>query len=160
MSLPAWSEACEREAQRVVQASLSEELGERGDLTSTLVMRCRGERSGTMRAAVVAREAGVLAGVRTSAIVAAAVGATWEPMLQDGSALAPGSVVGILHGPSVGVLAGERTLLNLLGVLCGTPTRSAAEPPRRQPCCQRQPPWLWRAQDRPRALGSRQRHRS
>lgn len=122
MNLPTWSEACEREAQRVVQASLSEDLGERGDLTSTLVMRCRGERAGTMRAAVVAREAGVLAGVRTSAIVVAAVGATWEPMLQDGSALAPGSVVGILHGPSVGVLAGERTLLNLLGVLCGTAT--------------------------------------
>lgn len=122
MNLPSWSDACEREAQRVVQASLSEDLGERGDLTSTLVMRCRGVDAGVMRAAVVAREAGVLAGVRTADIVAAAVGARWEPMLQDGAALVPGSVVGILHGPSVGVLAGERTLLNLLGVLCGTAT--------------------------------------
>jgi hypothetical protein len=43
-------------------------------------------------------------------------------MLDDGSPLSPGSVVGRLHGPSVGVLAGERTLLNLLGVLCGTAT--------------------------------------
>jgi nicotinate-nucleotide pyrophosphorylase (carboxylating) len=122
VKVPAWTEACEREAQRVVHASLAEDLGERGDLTSTLVTRCRGEGAGTMRAAVVAREAGVLAGVRTSAIVALAVGATWEPVMQDGDALAPGSVVGLLHGPSVGVLAGERTLLNLLGVLCGTAT--------------------------------------
>ncbi len=120
MNAPIWSEACEREAQRVVHASLSEDLGERGDLTSTLVMGCRGAGAGTMRAAVVAREAGVLAGVRIAAIVAAAVGATWEPVMHDGDALVPGSVVGILHGPSEGVLAGERTLLNLLGVLCGT----------------------------------------
>ena len=42
--------------------------------------------------------------------------------MADGSELPAGAVVGILHGPSVGVLAGERTLLNLLGVLCGTAT--------------------------------------
>ncbi len=122
MNVPIWTEACQREAQRVVHASLGEDLGERGDLTSTLVMRCRGKDAGAMRAAVVAREDGVLAGVRTAAIVAAAVGATWEPTLDDGSPLSRGSVVGRLHGPSVGVLAGERTLLNLLGVLCGTAT--------------------------------------
>lgn len=122
MNAPTWTEACEREAQRVVHASLSEDLGERGDLTSTLVMRSRGKEAGTMRAAVVAREAGVLAGARTAAIVAAAVGVAWEPMMADGSELPAGAVVGILHGPSVGVLAGERTLLNLLGVLCGTAT--------------------------------------
>lgn len=122
MSAPTWTEACEREAQRVVHASLSEDLGERGDLTSALVMGCRGGDAGTLRAAVVAREGGVLAGVRTAGIVAPAVGATWEPMMADGSELLPGSVVGIIHGPAAGVLAGERTLLNLLGVLCGTAT--------------------------------------
>lgn len=122
MSAPTWTEACEREAQRVVHASLSEDLGERGDLTSTLVMRSRGKDAGTMRAALVAREAGILAGIRAGAIVATAVGAAWEPNMADGSELLPGSVVGIIHGPAVGVLAGERTLLNLLGVLCGTAT--------------------------------------
>ncbi|MBM4051201.1 MAG: carboxylating nicotinate-nucleotide diphosphorylase [Planctomycetes bacterium] len=122
MTVPAWTDACEREAQRVVHASLAEDLGERGDLTSALVMRCRGKDAATMRTAVVAREQGVLAGVRTAGIVASAVGATWEPLLDDGSPLVPGSVVGRLHGPSAGVLAGERTLLNLLGVLCGTAT--------------------------------------
>ena len=122
MTTPAWTEACEREAQRVVHASLSEDLGERGDLTSTLVMRCRDIGGGALRAAVVAREPGVLAGVRTASIVASAVGAAWEQHLHDGSALTVGSVVGHLHGPATGVLAGERTLLNLLGVLCGTAT--------------------------------------
>lgn len=122
MSAPTWTEACEREAQRVVHASLSEDLGERGDLTSTLVMRSRGKDAGTMRAALVAREAGILAGIRAGAIVATAVGAAWEPNMADGSELLPGSVVGIIHGPAAGVLAGERTLLNLLGVLCGTAT--------------------------------------
>jgi len=122
MNAPMWTDACEREAQRVVHASLSEDLGERGDLTSALVMKCRGRDAGTMHAAVVSREAGVLAGARTGGLVASAVGATWEPVLEDGAALSIGSVVGRLHGPAAGVLAGERTLLNLLGVLCGTAT--------------------------------------
>lgn len=122
MTTPAWTEACEREAQRVVHASLSEDLGERGDLTSALVMRCRDIGGGALRAAVVAREPGVLAGVRTASIVASAVGAAWEPVLADGSALSSGSVVGHVEGPAAAVLAGERTLLNLLGVLCGTAT--------------------------------------
>ena len=122
MTAPVWTEACEREARRVVQASLAEDLGERGDLTSSLVLRARGAVAHQMRAAVVAREPGVLAGVRTAGIVAEAVGAAWEPVLTDGSSLAAGAVVGQLEGPAAAVLAGERTLLNLLGVLCGTGT--------------------------------------
>jgi nicotinate-nucleotide pyrophosphorylase (carboxylating) len=122
VTAPVWTEACEREARRVVQASLAEDLGERGDLTSSLVLRARGAVAQRMRAAVVAREPGVLAGVRTAGIVAEAVGAAWEPVLTDGSSLAAGAVVGQLEGPAAAVLAGERTLLNLLGVLCGTGT--------------------------------------
>jgi len=73
---------------------------------------------------VVARRAGVIAGLPAAAIVATVAdpGNVLRPLVADGAVVAAGDVVATLAGPTRGVLAAERTVLNLLGRLAGIAT--------------------------------------
>lgn len=106
----------------VVAAALREDLGDRGDVTSDLLvpagLRARGR--------VVARAPGVLAGRRAAEEVVRQTGLAAAWRARDGDRLAPGSIVGEVRGPARALLAAERTLLNLLCRLSGVATLTAA----------------------------------
>jgi nicotinate-nucleotide pyrophosphorylase (carboxylating) len=105
-----------------VARALAEDLGPEGDLTATLVdPRTPG------RAAVVAREHGVLAGSACSLEAFRQVDPTlvvdWR--VPDGGALRPGTVVAEVAGALRSILTAERTALNFLCHLSGIATLTA-----------------------------------
>ena len=76
------------------------------------------------RAAIMARQPGVVAGLPGVEMTLAAVEPRlrWAPRTSDGQAVARGDCVGTIEGPARGLLAAERILLNLLGRLSGIAT--------------------------------------
>ncbi|WP_159802929.1 carboxylating nicotinate-nucleotide diphosphorylase [Arthrobacter zhaoguopingii] len=77
--------------------------------------------------AVTAREAGIFCGAHVieSAMRLTDPRITVEPQLHDGDAFAPGAVLATLSGPAAGILAAERTALNLAQRLSGIATLTA-----------------------------------
>lgn len=107
----------------LVALALHEDLEHGGDVTAvaTIPAEARG------RARVVARAAGVLAGLTPARAVVAAVDPSVEVAehADDGDRLAPGDMVLELRGLTRSVLAAERTMLNFLGHLSGVATETA-----------------------------------
>ncbi len=111
----------------VVRAALAEDLGRAGDVTSDATIPVET----TARAVIVARAAGVLAGVEPSVaaftILDPSVRVTVH--LADGASVARGAVIATVAGSARSILTAERTCLNLLGHLSGvaTATRSVVD---------------------------------
>lgn len=120
-----WSEHCAQACDELVRRALAEDLGTSGDVTTAVVADARGMEF-RPDAQVVAREPGILCGIRAAHAVCAQRGASFEPARADGSVLRDGDAVARVHGPPGAVLAAERTLLNLLGLLSGTATLTRA----------------------------------
>ncbi len=122
-----WNEEIEQDWLRLLALAVREDLGSQGDCTTEALVpeQARG------RAAIVARQAGVLAGEaaipatlaqfspRSVGVPPAYPGLKWSPQAQDGQAIAPQRAIGILEGPARAMLAVERPLLNMLGRLSG-----------------------------------------
>ena len=108
---------------RVIRAALAEDLGDAGDITSRAVI----PPAARMSAALVAREAGVVAGLPVAARVFALVNpeVACEPLCRDGSVVTASRILARIHGPATDVLAAERTALNFVGHLSGIATRTA-----------------------------------
>ncbi len=105
---------------RLLEAAREEDLGECGDVTSRSVIPA----ARRMRAAITAREPGVVAGLAVVPEICRVFrsGVTLEPALDDGDRCDAGQRLGVLEGPVRGVLGVERTVLNLLGQLSGVAT--------------------------------------
>lgn len=108
---------------RLLELARDEDLGPNGDITSALTI----PESARARAALVAREPGVISGLAALphliAVFAPRVTAT--PAHADGHAARAGDTLATLEGPARDVLALERTALNLIGRLSGIATRTA-----------------------------------
>jgi nicotinate-nucleotide pyrophosphorylase (carboxylating) len=76
------------------------------------------------KAALVAKQVGIVAGLPVAAAVFHAVdaSATLRPLVEEGGRVAPGDVVGEVEGPAHAILRGERVALNLLQRLSGVAT--------------------------------------
>lgn len=107
-----------------VRAALAEDLGRAGDITSQATIPS----DATARAAFVARQPGVLAGLDCARAAFALLdpAVRFEALLADGARLAPGAVIARVDGPARTVLAGERVALNFLCHLSGVATATAA----------------------------------
>jgi nicotinate-nucleotide pyrophosphorylase (carboxylating) len=107
---------------QLVDLALKEDLATVGDVTSRSLI----PPGQTGRAAVVARSAGVLAGLPAAILVARAVDAKLEleTHRSDGDLLYPDTELGVLCGPIGSVLTAERTVLNFLQHLSGVATRT------------------------------------
>ncbi|MCE1174788.1 MAG: carboxylating nicotinate-nucleotide diphosphorylase [Propionibacteriales bacterium] len=107
----------------LVRATLLEDLGRAGDLTTDAVI----SPDARAEVALVAREPGVIAGVDCARLAWELVDPRIEirDLLPDGSRVQPGTVIGIASGPARGLLSGERTALNFLGHLSGVATGTA-----------------------------------
>jgi nicotinate-nucleotide pyrophosphorylase (carboxylating) len=90
-----------------------------GDVTSVVLLP-----NYNGKAAIVARAPGVVAGLPAAALVCGVVDARlrWEPLLEDGAKLEPGTRVAVLSGPLQSLLTAERTALNFLQRLSGVAT--------------------------------------
>ncbi|MFN8858383.1 MAG: carboxylating nicotinate-nucleotide diphosphorylase [Planctomycetaceae bacterium] len=123
MGSPALTPAELNALRRLIDWSLTEDLGWTGDVT-TLALIGPHDRG---RVHVVAREPGVLAG----GVVLAELFGLLDPaiaiedLIPDGSPLVRGTVVARLSGPLRALLTGERTALNFLLRLSGVATLTA-----------------------------------
>jgi len=103
-----------------LRLAVAEDLGAAGDWTSNALAL----EDAAGRADVVARRPGVVAGLPAAAPTLNAFDPRlkWTPQSEDGSPVSPGECVGAIEGLARGILAAERTLLNLLGRLSGIAT--------------------------------------
>lgn len=121
-----WRAHCAAPCAAVVRAALAEDLGASGDITSALAMEARGRHAASMSLRLVPREDGVVAGMHAAAEACAQLGASWSPAASDGSPARRGVPIAEVSGPAAAALSAERTLLNLVGILSGTATLTAA----------------------------------
>lgn len=109
----------------IVDLALREDLGLEGsDLTAAWVVPAQAQASAT----IIARRAGVLAGLPVAIAVFGRVSSEIRctSLAQDGAALEPGQAFLELCGPARGILTGERTALNFLQRLSGVATLTRA----------------------------------
>src|SRR5271169_3293345 len=111
----------------IVRAALLEDLGRAGDITSDAIVPA----DARVEAVIAARQPGVVAGLEAALLAFELV----EPALrierlrEDGARIARGDRVARISGPARGLLAAERTALNLLSRMSGvaTATRTLAD---------------------------------
>ena len=103
----------------LIRRALAEDLAGGQDITSVATV----SGSESVVADFVARKAGVIAGVEMAVATLREVGVTdIQVHLNDGDAVAPGSVVMTVRGDTRAILLAERTALNFLGHLGGIAT--------------------------------------
>jgi nicotinate-nucleotide pyrophosphorylase (carboxylating) len=110
--------------ERAVSVALAEDLGEAGDITSNAIVPAEA----TGEAAIVAREAGVVAGLDLveAAFKALDPGARLTRIVTDGERVAAGGRIATVAGKTRALLSAERTALNFLGRLSGIATLTAS----------------------------------
>ncbi|WP_204848380.1 carboxylating nicotinate-nucleotide diphosphorylase [Rhodopila globiformis] len=123
-----------------VRATLLEDLGRAGDLTTDSIVPAEARAS----TALVARQAGVVAGLDFAATAFRLIDPSISVAVErpDGSRLAPGDRIATISGPARGILTAERTALNFLCHLSGvaSATRGIADAiagHKAQVCCTR-----------------------
>ncbi|GAB4496924.1 MAG: carboxylating nicotinate-nucleotide diphosphorylase [Anaerolineales bacterium] len=106
-----------------IQRALREDIGT-GDATSESILPA----DATMRAHIIAKQTGILAGLDVAAAVFTAVDARvqFTPQVDEGAAVQPNQVVATLAGPARALLTAERTALNFLGRMSGIATLTHA----------------------------------
>ena len=97
-------------------AWLAEDVGA-GDVTTTALI----DEGTTCKAAVLLKEPGVVCGLDAAAAVFAELGASCQPLVEEGATVEPGPIADV-EGPARAVLTGERLALNLIGRLSGIAT--------------------------------------
>ncbi|MGI6418410.1 MAG: carboxylating nicotinate-nucleotide diphosphorylase [Thermoguttaceae bacterium] len=115
-----WDHLAEKALRQLVAVMLEEDLGAEGDCTSLALV----PEGALGRAAVVARAAGVVAGLKAAEVVLAAVDPSlkWHCQSADGRSVSPDEIVARVEGPARKLLAAERPALNLIGRLSGIAT--------------------------------------
>jgi nicotinate-nucleotide pyrophosphorylase (carboxylating) len=108
----------------IVRAALLEDLGRAGDITSDAIVPADAQ----VDVVIAARQPGVVAGLEAALLAFELV----EPALRierlraEGARVARGDRVAHITGPARGVLAAERTALNLLSRMSGVATATRA----------------------------------
>ncbi len=108
----------------VVDAALAEDLGQRGDITTTALV----EEGRAATARLVTRSALVLAGLPVARAVFLRLdpAARFEAQLEDGARVEAGRCVATVRARARALLAGERTALNFLMRMSGIATAARA----------------------------------
>lgn len=115
-----WDERLADDCRQLVRLAVREDLDRGHDWTTVALVPA--EAIG--RANIVARDSGVIAGLRAAEIVVEQMDARLElaTHVHDGTAVSRGTVVATLSGPARSMLTAERPLLNFLGHLSGIAT--------------------------------------
>jgi nicotinate-nucleotide pyrophosphorylase (carboxylating) len=108
----------------IVRAALLEDLGRAGDITTDAIVPEEAE----VEAVIAARQTGTVAGLDAALLAFELI----DPRLRierfcvDGTRISPGETVARIAGRARGVLAAERTALNLLSRMSGVATATRA----------------------------------
>jgi nicotinate-nucleotide pyrophosphorylase (carboxylating) len=115
-----WSPDIDDDLRHLVRLVVREDLGRQNDWTTVALVAP--ETQG--RAAIVARQPGVVAGLRAVPILIDEMDAKihWQPRATDGDAIAAGGCLAEISGSARDMLTCERPLLNLIGRLSGIAT--------------------------------------
>lgn len=110
--------------ERAVAAALDEDLSTAGDITTDAIIPA----DATATAAIVAREAGVVAGLdlAEAAFKALDPDIRFTRIVADGGGVAAGGKIATVSGKTRAILSAERTALNFLGRLSGIATLTAS----------------------------------
>jgi nicotinate-nucleotide pyrophosphorylase (carboxylating) len=110
--------------EQAVRRALDEDLGRAGDITSAATIPA-GKKA---KAKLVARKAGVLAGLACAAESFRAIdpNVSFRAKTRDGAKLAANEIIAEIEGPAITILSGERVALNFVGHLSGIATLTAA----------------------------------
>jgi nicotinate-nucleotide pyrophosphorylase (carboxylating) len=108
----------------IVRAALLEDLGRAGDITSDAIVPAEAQ----VEAVIAARQPGIIAGLEAAllAFELAEPALRIERLCPDGARVARGDLVAHIAGPARGVLAAERTALNLVSRMSGVATATRA----------------------------------
>lgn len=108
------------DCRQLIRLAIREDLGRQHDWTTVALVDP--EREGA--AALVARQAGVIAGLPVGELVLAEAGGTiqWHAIFQDGDPCDRGTELAVMSGKVRELLTLERIVLNFLGRLCGIAT--------------------------------------
>lgn len=115
-----WSPGLADHAKACVRTWLAEDLGFEADWTSVGLV----PPSAVAELQVVARHAGVVAGLPVAALVCEFVDQelVFRPLVKEGANVVAGEAVAVLAGPVRDILVAERTLLNAMGRMSGVAT--------------------------------------
>ncbi|MGO4571224.1 carboxylating nicotinate-nucleotide diphosphorylase [Microvirga sp. 2TAF3] len=108
----------------IVRGALMEDLGRAGDITSDAIIPV----DATLRAAIVTRQSGVIAGVQPAILAFTMLDPAVSVVVErpDGSRVNSGETILHVEGPARAILAAERVALNLISHLSGIATTTAA----------------------------------
>jgi len=109
-----------RALKQIVSFAISEDLGDRGDITSQAVIP-----AGTSGAAVIiAMEPCTISGMAAGAECCRQIdpNMTWLPLVEDSQAVPAGAQVARIEGGLRSILAAERTIINFISHLSGIAT--------------------------------------
>ncbi|WP_292532261.1 carboxylating nicotinate-nucleotide diphosphorylase [Methylocystis sp.] len=109
--------------EEAVRAALAEDLGRAGDVTTQAIIPA----SAQARAAIIARDSGVVAGLAAARAAFALTDRAilFEARSTDGARVEPGTPIALVSGPARTILSAERVALNFLGRLSGVATLTA-----------------------------------
>lgn len=123
-----------------VRSALLEDLGRGGDITSQALILA----DKRWHAALVAREAGVVAGLDLARLSFQVMdkAITWQPLHEDGDRVQAGDELAAIEGFAHAILGAERTALNFLSHLSGIASAThklveAVPPYKTKICCTR-----------------------
>ncbi|MGD9501570.1 MAG: carboxylating nicotinate-nucleotide diphosphorylase [Methyloceanibacter sp.] len=110
--------------EHTVAAALAEDLGAAGDITTDATVPA----DAVGRAAIVARQPGVVAGLdlAEAAFKALDPAISFTRIVADGGSVAAGGKIATVSGKARAILTGERTALNFVGRLSGIATLTAS----------------------------------
>jgi nicotinate-nucleotide pyrophosphorylase (carboxylating) len=115
-----WDETLADDCRQLVRLAVREDLERGQDWTTIALVDAEAEGS----ANIVARQSGVLAGLRAVEIVVEQMDARLQlaTSLGEGTTVEPNTVVAVLSGPARSMLTAERLILNFIGHLSGIAT--------------------------------------
>jgi nicotinate-nucleotide pyrophosphorylase (carboxylating) len=115
-----WDERLLDDCRQLIRLAVREDLDREHDWTTVSLVPPEARAA----ADVVARESGVISGMRAAELACREMNlqATWEPQAADGDAVTKGQTLARLQGSARDLLTSERTLLNFLGRLSGIAT--------------------------------------
>lgn len=118
-----WNPQLEDDCRQLVRLAVREDLDRQADWTTLATVPEAAQGQATM----VARQAGVIAGLATAPIIIDEmdIKAEWIPTVKDGATVDAGEPLGHFRGQARDLLTAERLLLNFIGHLSGIATVTA-----------------------------------
>lgn len=119
-----WNLELADDCRQLVRLAVREDLGRHADWTTLATVSEDAQGQATM----VARQAGVIAGLATAPVILAEmdIEANWQAAVKDGETVSAGQELARLDGHARDLLTAERLLLNFVGHLSGIATMAAA----------------------------------